>query len=107
MKPTKGLALTIAAAALAWLLFLLGEIALHFKIGVAELLLPRDYAGRFFGLVLILLALFPVLVLFVIAALRRRQIRVTVAILTVVLYPPLNFLLLKLVQPFFVTAFPG
>jgi hypothetical protein len=99
--------LTLGGAAAAWVVFLLGELSLHLRLGLAESLLPRDYPDRFFGLFFVLLSLLPLLVTFVALAVRRRQLGLPAGLAIAIAYVAANYGLLWLVRPFFATGFPG
>ncbi len=97
----------LAAGAAGWATFLSGEALLQLRPAIAELLLPKDYADRYFALVLFLLALAPVLLGVVVVGIRRKQLSLLAGVATVVLYLGVNYCLLKRVEPFFISVFPG
>ena len=106
-RRTSGFVTTLVLGPAAWLLFVLSEVALRARLAFASTLLPSDYDDRFFGLVLFLLALVPVLVVTGTLAVRRRQVRWPVALAAILVFVAVNFALLRGVRPFFVTVFPG
>ncbi|HEY3566456.1 MAG TPA: hypothetical protein VGP73_00885 [Thermoanaerobaculia bacterium] len=99
--------LTLGIAVAGWVFFLVGEACLELHLRLAEAVLPRNYANRFFILVFFLLALIPALLTAVGLAMRRKQVGLLLGIAIVLLYLFANFLLLRWVRPFFGTGFLG
>jgi len=104
---TSGFVPALVSSSIAWVFFLTGELALRAGFPLVQAVLPASYVNRFFLLVLFLLALIPVLIVTATLGVRRGQVRLSAAIVAISLFLATSFCLLKLVQPFFATAFPG